>query len=203
MNFLRFFENLNQVWPDHKIYNEWKKNGKPVPPPHIYKQRVVKEYGKKYAISTLVETGTYNGDMINAMKKVFKKIYSIELGKSLYLDACARFKDYPHIVLINGDSGFELKKLLTSIDNPCVFWLDAHYSAGNTAKGGIETPIIQELETIFLHSIKKHIVLVDDARLFTGENDYPTIDMLKSFISSKNTNVKMEVIDDITRITPM
>jgi hypothetical protein len=202
-NILRIVDILNQVWHKHMIYNEWKKRGKSVPPPHIYKQEVVKEYGKKYAINILIETGTYNGDMVFAMKKAFKKIYSIELGKSLYLDACARFVDYPHVVLINGDSGCELKKLLTSIDSPCVFWLDAHYSEGNTAKGEIETPIIQELETIFSHSIKKHIILIDDARLFIGENDYPTIDILKHFILSKRTDLKMEVKDDIVRIFPM
>ena len=42
-----------------KELEEWENNGFPVPPPHIVKQIIIKEYQSKYLYKTLVETGTY------------------------------------------------------------------------------------------------------------------------------------------------
>ena len=50
----------------------------PVPPPHVVKQRVLREYAERYELKVFVETGTYRGDMVQAMKPLFDKIYSIE-----------------------------------------------------------------------------------------------------------------------------
>ena len=48
----------------------------------------------------LVETGTYRGDMLDAMKDSFDTLYSIELSKELYDLARSRFKNVRHIQLI-------------------------------------------------------------------------------------------------------
>ena len=66
-------------WQQKKSLNEWKSNGCPDPTPHIVKQMTIKEYHEKYKYEILVETGTYLGDMVEAQKKRFKKVYSIEL----------------------------------------------------------------------------------------------------------------------------
>jgi hypothetical protein len=47
--------------------------------PHIVKQMAIAEYQQKYGYGTLIETGTYLGDMIEAQKKRFTHIISIEL----------------------------------------------------------------------------------------------------------------------------
>ena len=52
---------------------------------------------------------------------------------------------------------------------------------GDTAKGSKFCPIYEELNAIFT-SIDKHCLLIDDARLFNGADDYPTLDELKGFI---------------------
>ncbi len=82
-----------------------------------------------------------------------------------------------------------------------MFWLDGHYSAGFTAKGELETPILAELETILQNNLN-HIILIDDARCFTGNNDYPTKEYLKTYVLGKQKNYKMDVIDDIIRFYP-
>ena len=46
----------------------WRISGRPVPPPHIFKVRVLKDYAKNYSLRTFVETGTYKGAMIEALK---------------------------------------------------------------------------------------------------------------------------------------
>jgi hypothetical protein len=77
--------------------------------------------------------------------------------------------------------------------------LDGHYSGFETAKGDLETPIKLELE-IILNSEYEHVILIDDARLFIGENDYPTIEELKKYILSKNNSLTVNIIDDIIRV---
>ncbi len=77
---------------DGKELIEWERKGKPVPPPHIVKQRTLQTYSMKYSLKILVETGTLYGDMVEAMKEVFDRIYSIELDEKLYDEAKQRIQ---------------------------------------------------------------------------------------------------------------
>src|SRR5258706_16154496 len=67
-----------------KEIHKWESAGRPIPPPDAVKQKVVREYAERFRIKLLVETGTYLGDMINAVKDVFSVIHSIELDKALF-----------------------------------------------------------------------------------------------------------------------
>lgn len=185
-----------------KIIMEWKRKGCPVPPPHLIKQRALQKYAKMYGLNIMVETGTYNGDMVNAMRDVFDNIYSIELSNELYENAEKRFSEQTHIHILHGDSGSEIEKLVSKIDRPALFWLDAHYSGGVTARGKEDTPILTELHHIFNASDKGHIVVIDDARVFGVDPAYPTIKELTDFIESKKDNMDIVVKDDIIRVTP-
>ena len=183
-----------------KIINNWKKMGKPIPPPHLIKRETVKEYAYKFSTEIFIETGTYHGAMILGTKKFFNQIYSIELDKDLYLKAKKLFRKYDNIHILQGDSSKVLPELLDKIKKPCLFWLDAHYSGGVTAKGNLNTPIIIELKSIFSHQINDHVILIDDARCFTGEEDYPTIKALKDFVVKERPKWVFEVKNDIIRI---
>jgi hypothetical protein len=182
-------------------FHKWKKSGCPVPPPHFVKQLTIKEYQQKYQVQTLVETGTYMGDMVEAQKKNFGRIISIELGRELAEKAKNRFKNQKNIRIVTGDSGKALPGILSDINEPAIFWLDGHYSAGITAKGDTECPIFEELDAIFNGKKLDHILLIDDARCFNGEGDYPAIETLSAYIKSKNENYKVEVKHDIMRYT--
>ena len=181
---------------------KWERKGKPVPPPHIIKQRTLQTYSMRYGLKILVETGTYYGDMIEAMKQVFDRIHSIELCQELYENAKKRFKGVRHIELIHGDSGVELMNLMNKINKPALFWLDGHYSAGVTARGEKDTPIFEELHHILNAPDIGHVIIIDDARLFGSDPAYPSIEELKDFIKSKRQNLEIVVQDDIIRITP-
>jgi hypothetical protein len=181
---------------------EWEKNGKPSPPPHIIKQQTLQTYAQKYNLKVLVETGTYYGDMIEAMKNIFDKIYSIELSQELFQRAKKRFKNQKQVELIQGDSGIELKSLISKIDRPTLFWLDGHYSAGETAKGDKETPIFEELQHIFDMPDLGHVIIIDDARSFGLYRDYPTIEQLNDYIKLKRPNMHVSVQYDSVRIAP-
>lgn len=191
------------------ILEQWIKQGKPVPPPHAYKQQVIKEHLDKYGAHILVETGTYKGEMVEACKGYFKKVISIELNQKLYEAAKAKFEQDTHVVIYQGDSSDVLPRILAQVDEKCLFWLDGHYSCGNTSKGKLNTPIMQELATIFGHRVEGHVILIDDARCFVENDsqveelkDYPTQEFLKNYVRQHNAALQFEVANDIIRITP-
>jgi len=180
-------------------YTRWKKTGKPLPPPRIIKENTIEKYLKSTGYSTLVETGTYRGDMIFAQIKKFKKIISIELDMELSRIAQKRFKDYRHVTIIQGDSAEKLQNVIDQIEEPVVFWLDGHYSGGVTALGSKVTPIFEELKIIFSKKLN-HVILIDDARLFTGNDGYPTLESLKNFIFNYKPECEIQISDDCIQI---
>jgi hypothetical protein len=186
----------NKIIADMEAYS-----GCPLPPPHIIKQNAIKEYQEKYGYTTLIETGTYLGNMVEAQKTRFKKIISIELGVELYEKAKERFKKDQNITLMQGDSGKVLPLIIKDLNEPAIFWLDGHYSSGITAKGDKICPIFEELDSIFNNKPLNHVLLIDDARLFVDEDDYPTIEKLTKYVKNKNNNYQVEVKDDIIRFT--
>ena len=180
---------------------EWERQGRPAPPPHPVKQRNLRRYAREYGLRVLVETGTYLGDMVEAMKRDFDEIYSVELGQELYEQAKLRFASEPHVKLLQGDSGVVLKQIVDGLDRPALFWLDGHYSAGITAQGEKDTPIYEELAHILNAPDLGHVILVDDARNFGSDPAYPTLEELKEFVNSKRPS-RITVEDDSIRIVP-
>lgn len=187
----------NRMLNEYVVYNDWLKGGSIGLPPHVFKQNVIVEFQQKYGYNVLIETGTYRGDMVEAQKKHFKKIYSIELSQMLYNKAKKRFRKDQNVYIVQGDSGKVLSGILNKLNEPAIFWLDGHYSAGMTAKGDKECPIFEELNAILNGKKLNHVLLIDDARCFIGKGDYPAIEQLTDYISTKNPAYKLEIKNDI------
>lgn len=185
-----------------KNYDLWVQAGRPNPPPHYNKQLAIREYAERNKCTILVETGTFLGDMLYAMKSVFKALHTIELDEFLHKKATERFRKHPHIKLHQGDSGIMLAKIMPLIKEPALFWLDGHYSGGITAQADLDTPIVEELITIMKHGLK-HVILIDDARDFNGTNDYPTIPVLEAKCKELFPKHSFLVKDDIIRLEPI
>lgn len=192
--------NIKQEYILKKRFKEWVKNNSFIPPPHYIKQLVIINYQKKTKYNTLIETGTFRGDMVAANIERFKKIISIELSDELFINVKRRFSKNPNVILHQGDSGNILADILKGINEPAIFWLDGHYSAGITALGEKQCPILEELDSILKQKKLNHLILIDDARLFVGKDDYPTISEIKNFIRSKNRIFNLQVSIDIIRI---
>lgn len=192
------------IFPIVQIFQtlNWNLKNKHTSTPHLIKQRVVKDYQEKYKVKTLVETGTYLGAMANATKNDFSKIYTIELDKKLYGRAKNKFKKFKHINVLLGDSAKILPIIIKTIKKPILFWLDAHFSKGITARSDKETPIIEELNCILNHPIKKHVILIDDANGFKGKGDYPTLGYVRSLVKNKQPSMRVQIRYNIIRITP-
>lgn len=180
-------------------------------PSYRTKRKTILKLSEKYNCKTVfIETGTFMGDTVEYVKDNFSIIFSIELSNELALKAQQRFKNEQKVSIIQGDSAQQLSKILQSINEPCSFWLDGHYSSefwtGDTyivtAKGEKETPILEELKQIATHSHKNNVILIDDARLFIGKGDYPDISVIRDFSKKYFPKHSLSVKTDIIRILP-
>ncbi len=126
-------------------------------------------------------------------------LYSIEIVDFIHQNAQHRFRNNPKIKLILGDSATKLPEIVNQLTEPAVFWLDGHFSGGDTGFGDTGCPIYAEIDTIF-QSKHKHIILIDDARCFIGEVGYPPLAEFEKSVKSKMPNASFEVKDDIIRI---
>lgn len=170
------------------------------PAPHGLKVELVQKAAKTRGIEVLIETGTYRGDMVAAVLPMFRRIVTIELSPDLHRAAKARFARWPHVECIQGDSAERMASVLSELREPALFWLDAHWSGGITARAGLDTPITAELEAILAHPVRGHVILVDDARHFDGSRGYPTVDSLCEEVKRRKPQSRIEIADDIISI---
>lgn len=185
-------------YPD---YLYWKIRGQPVRSPHLVKQQTVREYARRYSLRTLVETGTYYGEMVAAVKNNFDSVYSIELDPELAHRAARRFSGDSRVRILEGDTQKVLPELLKAISQPALFWLDAGYWGwANLARD--PERLSAELEAALSHPIKNHVVLVDDARMLDGRNGALSADDVSRRITTRFPSRRVEILHDIIRITP-
>jgi hypothetical protein len=185
-------------YPD---YWYWKLRITPVRSPHLLKERAVREYGAKYGLRILIESGTYYGEMVAAMKRHFEKVYSIEYDPILAREATRKFERDSRIRIIEGDSARVLPELLKSIAQPALFWLDAGYWGWENLQRDPQRLSI-EVESILTHPVKGHVILMDDARCLNGENGALTLAEFESRLLDRFPARAVEVKHDIVRITP-
>jgi hypothetical protein len=166
------------------------------------KHATVRRWGKERGIANFIETGTYHGNMVEAQREHFRTLVTIELSPELHRAAAERFKPYAHIHVLQGDSGKMLAEAVRLIHGPAVFWLDAHYSKGITARGEKETPILQELSIIADRHEPNDVILIDDARHFNLHPGYPRLSRVRKFVDRHCPSHALQVVNDIICITP-
>lgn len=116
-------------------------------------------------VTVFVETGTYLGDTAAWASRQFKRVITIEASETLANDARARWSHLTNIEFLTGESLDQLRLVVPLLDSPTLFWLDAHWSVGNTYGGEKECPLLEEIGA--LRTVNNlNILLIDDARLF-------------------------------------
>lgn len=155
----------------------WQSRERPVPPPHAVKVRNILCLADLFRIDVLIKTGTFREDMIAATEGRFKKVISFEVFEPLANAAKGRFRNDPNVEVVTGDSATELPAVLARTSSPAIFWLDGHYSGPGTGKATSETPLLAELAHIRrLRADFRDVVIIDDARAFGTESDYPQLE---------------------------
>jgi hypothetical protein len=190
---------LVQWYRRHRVLIQWNLRGRPVPPPACVKHSTIRRYGRRFGSEILVETGTFLGDTLWVLKDSFRKLYSIELSPELHADAVKRFAADSHVHLLQGDSAALLPALMSELGGRTLFWLDGHFSGGITARGSKDTPIVEELETIFASGREDDVILIDDARMFDGTDNYPPIPDVVALVKLRRPQWSVNVRHDIIR----
>lgn len=112
-----------------------------------------------------VETGTFKGHTILACEPHFERLYTVEIDKALYENAASQYTGNK-ITFLNGDSSVVFGYLLPILKFPTVFFLDGHWSSGETGKGAKDCPLMEEMHAIQHLFKEKCVVIIDDYRLF-------------------------------------
>jgi hypothetical protein len=197
----KMLKNYQMAKTRNKDYAIWIAQGRPVPAPDNVKYKLLDLYRIKYKAKILVETGTYLGGMIRSHIDNFKEIHTIELMEKYYLAAKEEFTIHKHIHCHFGESTDMLKQIVPKLNGKTIYWLDAHYSVDVFARGRSDCPALEELEIIF-NNPEDAILLIDDARDFTGHGDYPTAETVITYIKEKRKHYSVSVIDDIIVAIP-
>ncbi len=152
------------------------------------------EIFKKYPNEIFLETGTYAGDGVQqALDAGFKKVISIELSNLHFNIVKNRFINNSNVTIIEGDSFKVLPDILKSINTRITFWLDGHYSCGNTALGEYWSPLMQELEIIKSHNINTHTIIIDDMRYWEKSNPVIGFDQNDIINTLKTINCNYQI----------
>lgn len=117
------------------------------------------------APKVLIETGTYYGKGAVFFSNYFKKVHTIELSSNWYNKTSQLLSGFNNIKCHFGDSVNVLASILPQFNQRLAFYLDAHYSGGDTEKGENEVPLLDELKLINKRGYKD-LVIIDDLRLF-------------------------------------
>lgn len=156
-------------------------------------------------LTTAVEGGTYLGGTAKKLSREFEKVYTIEKSDVMFTKAKENIRSIYNITQLLGDSREHLPKLVAEYDD-ILFWLDAHWSGGDTYGEEDQCPLLQELVIIFQSAIRNYAILIDDARLFLAPpplphrlKNWPTIKQVADILPS---NFDMIVHEDVIYLVP-
>ena len=100
----------------------------------------------------------------NLMKKTIIELMS-DLDKIPAKDR-EKFKNNAKVKIIQGDSSVVIGDLADKVNDSVFFWLDGHWSSGDTARGDLDCPLLEEVKQINNKYKNKCILAIDDVRLF-------------------------------------
>jgi hypothetical protein len=126
----------------------------------------------RLALRRAIETGTYRGGGARLLAGLIRgPVVTIELSEPLAAAATEALADLPDVTVRQGDSRTVLPELVDPAV-PTLYFLDGHWSGGETAGAASECPVLDELRAIG-GGHPDDAILVDDARLFTASPPPP------------------------------
>ena len=127
-----------------------------------------------------IETGTYLGETIFSVEPLFNKLHTIEFSEKYYNGTKNKYNG-DKINFILGDSSIEFRTLLPTLNEKCIFFLDGHWSSGDTGHAAKDCPLVEEITLINDLFTNEAIIIIDDVRLFgiKGAEDWSDINKEK------------------------
>ncbi len=142
--------------------------------PFWNKQRILHDDAHLYLIDTFIETGA-GEKMTEACGEYFRRTFRAAPG--------------------------ELAGILKNLSEPAAFWINNPFTPGAPDPARMQE-IREEFRMILAHPVKGHIVLIDHARLFNGEDGYLHIDRLEEDFRALRPGDIFHVREDILRVYP-
>ena len=104
-------------------------------------------------------------------------VYTYEHNEHFYNVGVDKVRNFTNVRPFFEGSVSGLQKLKDVLYEPTIFFLDAHYSGGETAGSDIDNgcPILRELEVIANRNVAGDIIFIDDMRLM-GKKTWSGID---------------------------
>ena len=170
---------------------------------HGIPKELILQFQRDFASELFVETGTFQGTTTHWASQHFRNVLTIEASPELYHTAKTRLKDCKNIEFKLGSSDAVLEEIANTIEGPTVFWLDGHWSGGETYGAQNECPIRGELHAI---SQLEHpnLVLIDDASYFLAPpprphcpEQWPSLKELMECIDRFAREQHLIVFDDV------
>ncbi|MEG3841898.1 FkbM family methyltransferase [Microcoleus sp. herbarium14] len=159
-----------------------------------------------YNLQGFIETGTNYGGTALWAAQYFQKVITIEAAKAIHEAVVKNYGHLKNIEFVLGNSKEQLEAIVPTLKEPCIFWLDAHWSGGVTYGEADECPLLEELQ-IINDSEFDHFILIDDARLFLCPpprphriEEWPTIDAVTSLLNSGKSRYTVIVEDVIVSV---
>jgi hypothetical protein len=174
----------------------WRTEGYFSPVPYFIRRAQLLQIGKSIGADVAVETGTFRGDTTAFLARHFHQVHTIEVVHSLAGLAIERFRKTPSIKVWEGDSSEVLRQLVPQLNRATLFYLDGHDSGGITGKGSKACPVREELDIIYGCANINVAVVIDDARLFGTDPDYPTVSDIMQWMKKWRPDATVRVEHD-------
>lgn len=115
----------------------------------------------KHNIKIAFETGVYLGKTTKWFSENFEKVFAFEINND-YIQQAKNYCNNDNINYILGNSADTLQEIVDTVEEPSIFYLDAHW--------GDSCPTPKELEIISTMKIKPIIVIHD---FYVPEKGHP------------------------------
>ena len=128
----------------------------------------------QHGLANFIETGCHTGDgLVWARHNGLLNLYSCDIMQN-YVNMCKQ--KIPTASIFLQDSATFLTTVLPFVNDPCLFWLDAHlghifYGSPITDKD-INFPLVTELDIIRKkENVKKDVIIIDDTRIIRSTDN--------------------------------
>lgn len=169
---------------------------------------IISELRDAYSIKKFIETGTHYGSTACWASRIFEHVITIEYSDGIYKQVTENYGHINNIDFMCGDTRKRLQDIVPKLDGPSLFWLDAHWSGGETYGENDQCPIIEEIR-IINGSEKDHFIFIDDARLFMSPpqpphliDQWPDITTIINALNSSKSERYIVIIEDVIIAVP-